>query len=101
VTGIPTSKKEITVSEHTFNEDKRELAAKVVDRILTDASFREALKRDPDGTMNSTFPEEWQGIFESLGDPEVAGYLDQAPIEESDGNSTGCCQGGTACNQTY
>jgi endo-1,4-beta-mannosidase len=90
------------VSENTFNDEKRELAAKVVDRILTDASFREALKSDPDTAMNSTFPDEWQGLFESLGDPEVAGYLDQAPIEEvGDGNSTGCCQGGTACNNTY
>ncbi|MGA7731967.1 MAG: hypothetical protein WCD37_11945 [Chloroflexia bacterium] len=87
------------MSEHTFNDEKRELAAKVVDRILSDASFREALKNDPDAAMNSTFPEEWQGIFESLGDPEVAGYLDQEPIA-GDGD-TNCCQGGTVCNQSY
>ena len=87
------------MSESTFNEEKRELAAKVVDRILTDPTFREALKRDPDAAMNSNFHEEWQGIFESLSDPEVAGYIAE-PVDDV-GLDTNCCQGGTACNQTY
>jgi hypothetical protein len=81
------------------NELKRELAAKVVDRILSDASFRQAIKTDPDGAMQSEFGAEWTSLLSSLNSPEVSGYLESAPIEEV-GVDTNCCQGAT-CVYTY
>jgi hypothetical protein len=86
------------MSDNTnVNELKRELAAKVVDRILSDASFRQAIKTDPDGAMQSEFGTEWHSLLESLSSPEVSGYSVAEPVADADSN---CCQGAT-CIDSY
>lgn len=75
---------------NTLNEEKRELAAKVVDRILSDPTFRDALRMNPEAAINSTFAEEWNSLLESQKDPEVAGYL-AGGVDPIEGDSTVCC----------
>jgi hypothetical protein len=82
---------------HSADDLKRELAAKVVDRILSDASFRQSIKTDPDGAMQSEFGNEWKSLLESLNSPDVSGYAMAEPALEADSN---CCQGGT-CIESY